>query len=930
MDEAGDTGVEFRLLGDIEVYRAGRLVRIGYPRLKCLLAVLLIEANRTVPVDELVHRVWGGRRLPVRPRAAVQHSIAMLRKALAGVGEMRIWWRSDGYHVSVDPRTVDVHRFQELVELARATEDDAQAVAIFEQALGLWRGEPFAVLDTPWINSTRTALGGQLHAARLDLIDIRLRLGRHIGLLGELSGLATEHYLDERVAGQYMLALYRSGHQARALRHYQALRERLADSLGTDPSPPLRRLHHQILRGDSQLAPPDFANGRAARPVPRQLPVPPASFTGRAGELRQLTEAANGSASVVPIVVIDGPGGVGKTWLALHWAHQQLDQFPDGQLYVNLQGFAPSDEPTSPSAALRRFLDALGAEPSPLHTDVDTMAGRYRSLMAGRRLLVVLDNAADAEQLVPLLPASPGCMVLVTSRTRLVGLVATYGATALHLDVLSTRDARELLAHRIGPDRTAAEVTAVDELLTWCGGLPLALGVVAARATVRPRQPLAGLAAELREAPLDALDALDMTANVRAVLSWSTRGLDADTGRVFRLLAVAPGPDIGLAAASALTALPEARTRAVLRALENANLLQRDAQDRYRMHDLIRLFGAETAADDTSVPAALRALVEFLLHTAYEADRVCYPYRLPVDVGPSTVDTMTLFDRVAAQQWFITEHTNLLAAQQLAADHGWHQLAWQFAWVLVPFQRRRGQVRDRLTVWGVALMSAEHLGDDVALTHAHRAVGQAYTYLGDHAAARSHLEVALDIAERIDDRDARAEAHLAWAWSWVWQGDDRKALPHAAQALHMHLATEHPLGGASDFNMVGWLQGRLGDFRQGRVNCEMALALHRKQRNGEGEAEALGSLGFLAHHEGCHDDAIDYYEQALDVCREMGHVQGIAELLGRLGEVYADTGRTEQAREHWQRSLELYEGQHNTANIGRVRQQLDSLVVPTS
>jgi tetratricopeptide (TPR) repeat protein len=209
-----------------------------------------------------------------------------------------------------------------------------------------------------------------------------------------------------------------------------------------------------------------------------------------------------------------------------------------------------------------------------------------------------------------------------------------------------------------------------DELLTWCGGLPLALAVVAARATVRPGQSLAGLAAELREAPLDALDALDMTANVRAVLSWSTRGLDADTGRVFRLLASAPGPDIGLAAASALAALPEARTRAVLRALENANLLTRDAQDRYRMHDLIRLFGAETAKDDTSVPAALRALVEFLLHTAQEADRLCYPYRLPVDVGPSTVDTTTLPDRVTAQQWFITEHTNLLAAQQLQGRLG--------------------------------------------------------------------------------------------------------------------------------------------------------------------------------------------------------------------------------------------------------------------
>jgi DNA-binding SARP family transcriptional activator len=717
MTEEDDAGLAFRLLGDIEVRRDGRQVPVGYPQLRCLLAVLLIEANRTVPVDDLVHRVWGNRKLPVRPRSAVQHSIAMLRKALAGAGGVAISRRSNGYHLTVDPRAVDVHRFHELVEQARATADDTRAAAIFEQALGLWHGEPFAVLDTPWINTTRTALVGQQHAARLDLNDIQLRRGRHVALLGELSTLATQHYLDERIAGQYMLALYRSGHQARALRHYQAIRERLANGLGTDPSPPLRRLHHQILRADPQLAPPASAGARTARPVPRQLPARPASFTGRAEELLQLTEAARGPASVV---AIGGTGGVGKTWLALHWAHQHLDQFPDGQLYVNLRGFAPSGEPMPPGTALRGLLDALGAEPAALPADLDALASLYRSMVAGRRLLVMLDNAADVDQVVPLLPAGPGCTVLVTSRTRLVGLVAMHGAATLHLDVLPTEDARDLLARRIGQDRDGqhrmtAEPAAVDELLALCGGLPLALGVVAARATTHPRHSLARLAAELREAPLDALDALDMTANVRAVLSWSARGLDEETARVFRLLSVAPGPDIGLAAATALTALPEARTRAVLRRLEHAHLLQDHAQDRYRMHDLIRLFGAETAKGDASVTGALRTLVEFLLHTAYAGDRLCYPHRLAIDPGPAKVSPAVLPDRAAAQQWFLAEHASLLAAQQVAAEYGWHQQVWQLAWVLDTFHRRRGYLRDQLTVWGVALSSAEHLADDVAL-----------------------------------------------------------------------------------------------------------------------------------------------------------------------------------------------------------------------
>jgi DNA-binding SARP family transcriptional activator/tetratricopeptide (TPR) repeat protein len=916
-----ETAVEFQLLGDIAARVNGEPVALGYARLRCLLAVLLVEANRTVPVDDLVDGVWGSGLLPHRPRAAVQHGVAMLRKALVPVPDVTIDWRSTGYHLTVDPAAVDVHRFQELVVLARAARDDDQAADLFEQALGLWRGEPFETLDTPWANTVRTTLTGHRHAAELDLTDIRLRRGHHAMLVAELSARAADRPLDERLTGQYMLALYRGGHQADALRHYEELRQRLADGLGADPSPPLRMLHRQILASDPALGLP----GRAG--VPRQLPAPPRSFTGRARELARLTAAVDEQAGAVVISAIGGLGGIGKTWLAMHWAHQHLDRFPDGQLYVNLRGFDPSGQALAPDAALRGLLAALGVDTAALPADLAVLAATYRDALAGKRILLVLDNAADLAQVTPLLPGSPTCTVLVTSRRQLTGLVAAHGAVPLDLDVLSGTDARELLVRRLGVDRVDAEPDAVACVIECCGGLPLALGVVAARAATRPRLPLASLAAELREAAhdrtarLDALDGGDLTTDVRAVLSWSVHRLDAEAVRVFGLLGVAPGPDVSLAAAAALTALPVARVRAVLRRLDDAYLVQQHVPGRFRMHDLIRLFAAEqSTADDEP---ALRGLVDFLLRTAYAGERLLYPYRPPIDIA-APVDAPPA-DAAGVQTWFDAEHPCLLAAQRLAAQHRWHREVWQLAWTLDTYHRRRGHLRDQVTVWTAALAAAEHLADHAVRARAHRVLGHTHTYLGEHDKAMEHLGHALTLAEEHDDLAGQAETQRALAWSWVRQGDDRRALVHATVALRLCRAQEHPLDGAPELNMVGWLHARLGDHDEARRHCEAALALHREHRNREGEAEALGSLGFLAHHVGRHDEALAHYRQALAVCRELGHTRGAAELLGRLGEVLTDAGRTDEARECLRQSLELYQSQHSTVDVARVRGQLDAL-----
>lgn len=892
--------MEFRLLGDIEARLDGRPVPLGYARLRVLLAVLLIEANRTVPVDDLVDRVWGNQQ-PHRPRAAVQHSVTMLRKAVAPDSDVEISWRSTGYRLTADPASIDVHQFQDLIGRARTTQDDTQAADLLEQALDLWRGEPFGSLDNPWVNTVRTTLTGHRYAAELDLTDIRLRHGQHAALVAELTTKAANHPQDERLAGQYLLALYRSGHQADALRHYEDLRQRLADDLGADPSPPLRTLHQQILTTDPALDLPKRSV------TPRQLPAPPREFTGRTHELARLTAAVAEHAAVA----IGGIGGIGKTWLALHWAHEHLDEFPDGQLYVNLRGFDPAGQPLPPATAIRTLLAALGVDTATLPADPEALAGAYRSILAGKRVLLLLDNAADLAQVTPLLPGSPTCAVLVTSRRQLTGLVAAHGAVPLALDALSGDDATELLTRRLGADRVGAERIAVGDIVESCGGLPLALGVVAARAATRPRLPLATLATELREARLDALGGGDLSSDVRAVLSWSVHRLDVGDVRVFSLLGAVPGPDIGLPAAAALTGLPVAQARAVLRRLDDAYLVQEHVPGRFRMHDLIRLFAAEQSTEDGS----LHALVEFLLHTAYAGERQLFPWRAPIDIPPSPIADATA--------WFDVEHAGLLAAQELAAERGWHREVWQLAWALDTYHRRRGYLRDQIVVWTIALTAA---ADDPAVrSRAHRVLGHTHTYLGEHDKAREHLDQALALAEEQDDLAGQTETHRCLAWSHVFQGDDPGALAHAETAVRLCQEHDHALDGAPELNMFGWLQARMGNHDEARRHCAAALALHRAHHNQEGEAEALGSLGFLDHQVGEHEQALAHYRQALAVCRELNHTRGQAELLGRMGTVLIDASRSDEARGCLGEALDLYRSQHNVMEIDRIQSQLAAL-----
>jgi tetratricopeptide (TPR) repeat protein len=657
-------------------------------------------------------------------------------------------------------------------------------------------------------------------------------------------------------------------------------------------------------------------------PVPRQLLAAPPHFVGRDAELARLTEHRDGT---VLISAISGAGGIGKTALALRWAHDNLPHFPDGQLFVDLQGFSPTGSPTDPATAIRGFLTALGVEPGSVPPDLQAQAALYRSLTAGKRMLIVLDNAADATQVTPLLPGTPTCTVLVTSRRRLTSLITRHGAHHLQIDVLTEPEARQLLTTRLGR-RATANPAALNELLTYCGGYALALGIVAGRATMNPLTPLARLAEELNT--LSALDDDEPTVSLPAVLSWSVQALPKEQATAFGLLGIAPGADIALPAATSLLGLPLARTQRVLSALVDASLLNADANGRHTMHDLVRDH-ATTVAEAlprTNQEAALHRVIDFYLHTAHAADRLFYPHRQPITLEPPTPGAHhhPLQDSTAALAWFNAEHANLLAAQQAAVRHGLHQSVWQLAWTLNLYHAHQGHNRQRLAVWRLALAAAEHVSDSEAHHLIHLLLGRAYANAGQHDEAVEHLHRALTLAEQRGNLEEQAGVHANLAWAWIHHGDHQTALSHGQQSLRIRRAIGNQLGEADSLNTVGWCAALLGDYTLARESGENALALQRHHGHEHGEGSALLILGYVDHHTGLHLQAVDHFEQARVLFRRIGNYHDAAEAADRLGSSYAALGKDDDARDAWQEALGLYRRQGRDKLAAEVQRQLSA------
>jgi DNA-binding SARP family transcriptional activator len=951
-------GTEVRLLGDVGLYADGLRADLGHPRQRYVFAALAAEANGLVTVDCLVDRVWG-EQCPPRAREALYSYISRLRQALAAARDVRLVRQSGGYLLAVDPAAVDLLRFSRLVGDARAADDDERAAALFEQALGLWRGEAFTGVDSPWFNSVRALLNRERLEAELDRNDIELRRGQHGALLAELYERAGEYPLDERLTGQLILALHANGRSAEALAQYREMRQRLSAELGTEPGAALSDLHQRILLADPTLLGPSSPHGQRIeqrkshqqqhqnqhqQPIPHQLPPSPRLFVGRAPELAYLSEIADGGNGVssggergkgaLTILIVGGAGGIGKTCLAVQWGHENAERFPDGQLYLNLRGFDPSGPPIPPAVALRALLDALGVAPAAIPADQDARSGLYRSMVADKRILLVLDNAHDSAQVAPLLPGRSACTVVVTSRNRLGALVTTHGARSLTLDALDQAASCRLLAGHLGGERVGSEPNAAHELLDWCSGLPLALSIAGARAAAQPTLPLSVLTEELREETtrLDALDAGELSASLRAVFACSYHALDPDAGSVFGLLGLAPGPDIGLRAAASLIGKPVTDARRLLRSLEHAHLITQYKPCRYRMHDLIRLYAAERAVQDHAEEmraAALERLVDYYLHTACAGELLLRPQSEPIELRPHAKDCRPdePADPAEALAWFAAEHTNLVAAHRLSAELGLHRAAWQLPWATDTFHYRSGYQSDNIAGWALGLAEAQKQAksDPGAEILALRRLGRAHSVVGEHAKALELLHRACDRADERGTTADQAHNQIFLGWAWELCGDVERALAHTEQSLRLFQELADPAWEPIALNAVGWYCAQLNRFDDARKHCERALELSRRKPNASGVASILDSLGYIACATGDYAQALIHYQATLDLYREFGNRYSEADTLVRLAEAHAASGATNDAREALRQALDLYQTQHRPADAEQVARRLAEL-----
>jgi DNA-binding SARP family transcriptional activator len=715
-----DIGI--RVLGPVQVRANGGWLSAS-PQQRLLLALLVLQAGHVIPVADLIDVLWPDAP-PTSARASIQVMVSRLRQILAGVPDASVERCGDAYRLLIAPCSTDVEQFRLFARAARDAADAAEALSTFDQALALWRGPALAdVPDSARIEAIRFSLAEERLSAMQDRIGALLTIGLASQAAEELTGLVAAHPLAERLAGLLMLALYRCGRQADALQVFRDLRERLSGELAIEPGRDLQYLHQQILAGNIALSTavsPSTGSGEllpgvheltAARDdpqsIPRQLPAGVAHFVGRAADLRALDSlltrlgSADGS---VPISAISGTAGVGKTALALHWAHQRAHDFPDGQLYVNLGAFGPSRVPVRAADAIGGFLDALGVPTARRPAGVEVLAALYRSVLADKQMLVILDNADDEEQVRPLLPGADRCLVLVTSRRRLAGLAASEGAHLITLDVLSQPEALDLLAKRLGTDVTAIAPEAVTQLATLCGRLPLALSVAAVRVAESPDLDLAALTARMQDVRnrLDLLDLGERAGNVRTVFSWSYTNLSRPAARMFRLFAVHPGPDIGLGAAASLLGCPVGQARRILAELTGAHMVTEHRLDRWLLHGLLRAYANERARSDedrTESDAAMQRALDYYVQTARSAAVLLSPGREPafvlsppsVGVEPDCIDSAD-----EATAWYDAEQQVLVEVISWAAAAGFDMHAWQLACELADFFAMRARWREAL------------------------------------------------------------------------------------------------------------------------------------------------------------------------------------------------------------------------------------------
>ncbi|MEU0988408.1 BTAD domain-containing putative transcriptional regulator [Streptomyces sp. NPDC005953] len=904
--------MRFALLGPLEVTLDGQRIPLGSIKQRLLLATLLSRPSETVPTGVLVAALWG-EDPPASVAANLRTYARGLRGALGGDGS---WdgmpYTRGGYLLRVPPLATDVERFDEAAFRGRralAADDPGLACEELSRALAEWRGrvlEGLALPDVlvPWA----TGLEERRCHAEEDYAQALLAEGDLSQAVRRMRRLVASHPLRQRAWGHLMLGLYRVGDVGGALEAYRTVRDALVRETGLEPGPELAQLHQDILKQRSTTV---GSDSPPPPPRPQQLPLITPDFVGREEAIAALDSSlhrTDDQMSGVVITAVSGMAGVGKTTLALHWAHRVADRFPDGQLHVDLRGYDESGV-VSASDALQGFVQALGVPQARIPSGTQARAGLFRSLLASRRMLMVLDNARDSAHVRPLLPGAGTSVVIVTSRDRLQGLVTSEGARTLTLDVLSAQESARMLARRLGP-RVAAEPDAAADIVALTGRLPLALAVVAARVANHPTFPLHSFAAELR--PTGALLDVLEDGDVQRILSWSYLALSEEAARLFRLLGLHPGPDLTLDAAAALAGAPVHSVRPLLRELTRLHLLTEHRPGRYRFHDLLRTYA--TALVRTTEPASgvLQARERFYDHCLHRAHAAAvlvqpqWPAVVPVPRLPSNSGECAR-DAEAALEWFAGERQVLLRAVAQAAAYGFETYSWQLAWALTAYLAPLGQWQDQRTVQETALAAAERSGDEVGEAMACRLLARADSRLGALDTAEQLLRRALGLYERLGEWNGQAQTLHNYVELCYMSGRLAQALEHGREALRLYGLSGNRDGEARTLNAMGWLHAAQGDYPAAIDHCTRALERQRQAGDRNGQAATLDSLGFAYHHLASYDRAVTSYEEAIELFRSSADRYHEAETLVRLGDTKLATGRPAEAEEIWERAAAMFD-----------------------
>ncbi|MGW6565820.1 AfsR/SARP family transcriptional regulator [Streptomyces sp. NPDC054975] len=899
--------MRFTILGPVEAVAPGSDAPGLAPRHRAVLAYLLLHAGVAVSTDRLIDAMWG----PLPPdsaRAQIQTTIAAIRRMLrASEADRMLATRPAGYVITPEPGQLDLDEFTSLIVKAPAVSEDPGATADqIRAALALWRGEPLAGITAHYVESARARLNGQLLTAVERLAELELARGRHDDLIDELSGHAAANPLRERLCCQLMLALHRAGRQTDALHVARTFRATLAEQQGLDPGHAFNKLEQDILRDAPELRPPVTAPtpapASASAPAKPQgvnfLPYDVPDFTGREGELDGLIRLWSGNnGGIVTISAIDGMAGVGKTTLAVHAGHRLADHFPDGQLFVDLQAHTAGQAPLDAGAALEVLLGQLGVPAPLIPASVADRAALWRSELSGRRVLAVLDNALGADQVRQLLPGASSALILITSRRRLTDL---DGAHALSLDVLPAADALELFTAIVGA-RAAAEPLAVLDVLQLCGFLPLAVRIAAARLHHRPRWTVAYLADRLRDQRRRLSELATSERGVAAAFTLSYEQLSADQQRMFRLLGLQPGRDIGPEAAAALADLPLEHAEMLLEDLLDAHVLTQHQLGRYTFHDLLREHALATATAQEPPSAqreALGRLFHHYLHTASAAIDHLYPEgknrrpRIPAPDTPASPPQ----DEAEAIAWLDSERPNLMAAGQYAAEHDWLTHTSQLAATLHRYLLGHAHQADALTLNGLALRAARRTGDTAAEARTLIDLGQVHFWWhGAYEEAAGHYRRALDLARGVDDQDAAAGALQALGAVSRRRREYDQAHDHSAQALALFRELGDRAGEARCLTDLGIVHERQGRYEVAHEHHRRALHVHRESGSRIGETVVLNNIGLVYQRQGRYDEARHHHHQALELSRRFDFPGDEAESLNALAEAARSMGDLDRA-----------------------------------